>query len=1377
MADRAVPSPRPPPPRLRSLLWVLFALLVALALLGASMALLTTTERGSAWLLARIADVKTAEPRGRLFGGPFRAERIELEAGGRRIGLQRLAWRDARWTWRPHAGAWFGLAIDGLHIERVDVGPARPDPQAKSLPPSTLRLPFALALADARIGQVQVDGATVASELRTQLELGHTHGSQHRLTALSFVTTRGNVSGSASIGADAPFAVQARVQAASATGVAPRWQLQVQAGGRLAALELGAELGSPDATGARLAAQATLSPFAAWPLSALQASTQGLDLAALVAGAPQTALSGQAVVDTRGRDQPILARITLANARPGRWDEQRLPVSQLELELAGRADQPTVVTLRRFDIALPGNAGRASGAGEWRDDRATLELNLHAVRPGALDARAPAMTVGGALTTRIVGLPAPDGSRAAAPQLESQSTLALEGRFDRRRDQAARLSGRLEFDRGGDRWRAALNGLEARAGTARLTGQLQAERSPGGATTLALQGQAQAFDPALWWAELPKAQLHARWQAELQAPASALGGLPAQAAAWLALRGNGQLDVSPSSIAGVPLQGRARFDGRAPGWTLDTELRSGANRAQLTGRLAPRADDDRWRLDLEAPALASLRPAALALGGKAHFDGLEGTLAGQAQISGRWPALRHTGSARASGLRSGGTRIGRLEASWQAGPNQTAPLALTVTGDSLAFGGASLERLSARLDGSLAAHRLTLDATSGLRPPAWTEGLLGSVPAGAARGTRAQLRAEGRWQAAAGGAPLAGTLQARVAEIDARERSAVQPWLAARDLELSVGLDAQGRPILAQAAPGRLALLGAPLAWREARWQAATGQRPAQIALDAELAPMPIAPWLTRLRPDASVRGDLALKGRAKVQSGENFSADVVLERASGDLSLVDDGEAQPLGLTDLRLALAASNGTWHFTQAVAGSQMGVLAGAQSLRLAPAALWPAPDTPMQGVLEWRVADLGVWGRFTPPGWRVGGRLRTSAALGGRFGAPEIEGRMEGSGLAVRNLLQGVDLRDGELALSMRGEDARIERFVFKGGDGTLQLTGGARFGAEPTATLRLVADKFRVLGRADRRIVASGEAGLVLDAQSIALDGRFTVDEGLIDVSRGDAPSLDSDVNVRGGRYAVRQPDPALAAEPAPRPRNATPRNVRVAAALDLGPQLRLRGRGLDTRLAGRLAVSAPGGRLALNGEVQAVDGTYAAYGQKLEIERGVLRFGGETANPRLDILAVRPNLDVKVGVAVSGTALIPRVRLTSEPEMSEYDKLSWLVLGRASDGLGRADTALLQRAALALLAGEGGSPDTALLANLGLDELSVRQQANGEVSETVVTLGKQLSRRWFVGYERSITSTAGTWQLVYRAAQRFTLRAQSGAETALDAIWTWRWN
>ena len=250
--------------------------------------------------------------------------------------------------------------------------------------------------------------------------------------------------------------------------------------------------------------------------------------------------------------------------------------------------------------------------------------------------------------------------------------------------------------------------------------------------------------------------------------------------------------------------------------------------------------------------------------------------------------------------------------------------------------------------------------------------------------------------------------------------------------------------------------------------------------------------------------------------------------------------------------------------------------------------------------------------------------------------------------------------------------------------------------------MQVVAEHFRVLGRVDRLVIASGQAELLLQAAQARLEGRFTIDEGLFDISRADAPTLDDDVTVR------RDGDADLRAAEAAAPRPA--RNFVLGLDIDLGQQLRLRGRGLDTLLRGQLRLTAPAGRLAINGTISTEGGTYAAYGQRLDIDRGIVAFSGPPDNPRLDVLALRPNIDLRVGVAITGNLLTPRVRLHSEPEMSDNEKLSWLLLGREPDGLDRADTALLQRAAVALLAGEGEGPTDALLRNLGIDELSLRQ-------------------------------------------------------------------
>ena len=107
------------------------------------------------------------------------------------------------------------------------------------------------------------------------------------------------------------------------------------------------------------------------------------------------------------------------------------------------------------------------------------------------------------------------------------------------------------------------------------------------------------------------------------------------------------------------------------------------------------------------------------------------------------------------------------------------------------------------------------------------------------------------------------------------------------------------------------------------------------------------------------------------------------------------------------------------------------------------------------MLELRVANLGTWGPWVPPGWRVDGALQTSASIGGRFGAPEYTGQVIGSQLAVRNFLQGVNVSDGDVAIHLQGARARIERFTAKAGSGSIKLEGDAELGEAPRAQLKL----------------------------------------------------------------------------------------------------------------------------------------------------------------------------------------------------------------------------------------------------------------------------------------------------------------------------------
>ncbi|MBK1690267.1 translocation/assembly module TamB domain-containing protein [Rubrivivax gelatinosus] len=1369
------PSPATPPRRPRRLAWALAAAVAVLLAAGAALAWIWSTEAGWRWLLARVPGLEITEPQGRPVGAAFSARSLRWQgADGARLQIDELAWRGLDWRWRPHPGAWVGIVLDAPTARRVEWTPGTPatTPQTppRRMPPEDLRLPMALEIRALAVDTVQIGDAPALRALRADLALGADGGALHRLGRLELAWPGGQARASGEVQTDGERRVQLQLQAAAEDGAAQPWRATLGASGNVARLQLDATLrGDGDV---RLDAQARVAPFAPWPLESLQATTRALDLAQIAAVLPTTRLEGRVVVDSQGSDVPARADIELRNTLPGAWDAGRLPLEALVARVAGRIDTPRSLELQAFDARLTGDrpAGRLQGSGRWAGDTLTLALALEGLRPAELDRRLPPMSAGGPLTLELRGLPLP-GSGVASGALDARAGADLSGRLDAASGRPVRLELAARLRRAADgSLDAGLERFSLAAGEARLEAGATLTRDAAAAWRLRSEGQLRRFDPSAWWRGAdgspwrrgPHA-LSGDWNADLSLPQAAFDRpLPELLAA---LAGSARTELRDSVLAGVPLQAGATLKAAAGSTRLDAELAAGGNRATLAWRGAAR---DSVRLIVDGPAPGALAPLAALLPGATAWWPSAGTLTLDARAEGRWPSLRSEGTLGAAGLRSASFSLQRADARWTfATDGRDAPLQIALQAQGLARGEQRLDRVDATVDGTLGSHRLVLQAQTPLRPPAWTD----TAASPATGPSTLVLRAGGAWVPARAGG---GAWRAKVSELLAGAPGAT-PWVQARELEFGADFAPGGAPRQARLAPGRLLLLGTALRWNEASWQAPPREgAPARLHLAAQLEPLALAPWLQRAQPDAGWSGDLKIAGRIELRRTERFDADAVFERTEGDLSVVRGNLPIAFGFTGLRFALSAHDGRWETTQAVVGTQIGVMAGSQTVRTDPALAWPAPQAPAEGVVEMRIPDIDVWSAWLPAGWRLGGSLFTTAQVGGTAAAPQFGGRIEGSQLELGNLLQGVDLDQGSLLVTLRGDELRLERLRFRGGDGTLAIDGTARLGAQPAADLALVAERFEALTRVDRRVAVSGRATVGLRAESLVVDGKFAVDRGRIDISQSEAPSLDADVVVEN-----RPPTPGrrpVAASSAREP-SALMKNSRVALELALGNDLRLKGRGIDTGLTGTLRVSTPEGRLAINGLVRTVGGRYQAYGQNLVIERGLVRFSGEVAAPRLDILAVRPDLDVRVGVTIQGSTADPRVRLYSEPDMSELDKLSWLVTGRASEGLGRADTAILQQAALALLAGEGGGPSTGLLQRLGLDELSVSQSGEGDARDTVVTIGKQLSDRLYVGYERGVNATAGSWQLIYRVARRFTVRAQTGDESAFDVIWSWRWN
>lgn len=578
-----------------------------------------------------------------------------------------------------------------------------------------------------------------------------------------------------------------------------------------------------------------------------------------------------------------------------------------------------------------------------------------------------------------------------------------------------------------------------------------------------------------------------------------------------------------------------------------------------------------------------------------------------------------------------------------------------------------LEDATLNLQGSWARHQLTLDTQGRLPlPPILTAPTNSKVVARAAaasgvvvsglqldaKGAQAQISLQGGLDTD----PLVawrqgGQWQARDLLLNLRANQVTDPLLKAGPLAATVRLEPQLQVRQASMAPGRVEVLGAGIRWTRMAWQS-----PSDWDLQADLEPLAAAPALARVQPDFGWGGDLRIDGHFNTRrDGRNLFIDFLVARTSGDLTVTDEVSTQRLGLTDLRLGVQADRGVWHLVQGVAGQNMGAVGGAVTFRMNNPLDLPDKDARLEGAIESQVDNLGNWGPWVPAGWRLGGSLHATISLAGTLGAPEVRGQIGGQKLSLRNALMGVDMNNGALAMTMTGTQARLESFTAKGGNGQISAQGDVRFGRDPSAQLSLTADSFALLQRVDRRVVASGSAQINAQAQLLDLKGRFVINEGLFDFSRGDAPQLDSDVQV------VRQNAPVKTEI------NGKPLRVKLDVDVELGRRLQLRGYGIDTRIRGALHLAQDGqAKPTLEGEVRSEGGTFNAYGQKLDVERGIFTFVGPLDNPRLDVLAIRPGLesdDVRVGVTVTGTASNPRIKLYSDPDMSETNKLSWLVL------------------------------------------------------------------------------------------------------------------
>jgi translocation and assembly module TamB len=492
-------------------------------------------------------------------------------------------------------------------------------------------------------------------------------------------------------------------------------------------------------------------------------------------------------------------------------------------------------------------------------------------------------------------------------------------------------------------------------------------------------------------------------------------------------------------------------------------------------------------------------------------------------------------------------------------------------------------------------------------------------------------------------------------------------------------------------------------------------------------------------------RGALALTGgttQARILFGEE-------QAFATELAQVQAG----MTLTAGRAVLAAT------LRSTAGGSAELRAAIADVR--------ARDSMIEGDLKVEWPDLGFLALLSPDLEQVSGALAVDLDIAGTLSEPTVDGRAGLSNGRISVPRWGLVVEAIEAtALSRDGRALQIDA-TGRAGDGVLTLAGRTELDADagwPTR-LTLRGDAVRIVQRADAEVFATPDLTIDIALPAVTVTGSVHVPRASLEIvalpAQAVAPSPDTVVH--GQTRTIRS----------------QPLQLRTAIELTLGDDVRYSALNLDTTVGGGLRLATePNASASATGTLR-LDGTYDAYGQRLELERGQLLFSGPIDNPGLDVRAIR-KLDptatasaTEVGVELTGTLRQPSTRIVSTPAMSEADALSYLLFGRpvtAGNGMGTDETTTLQTAALSLGLQQALPVVQRFGNNLGLDEFTV-QSTTQDAGELMA--GKYVSPKVFIRYSYGLFNRIGGLLLRFEVNDRLSIETRSGEANAVDFLFT----
>jgi len=502
------------------------------------------------------------------------------------------------------------------------------------------------------------------------------------------------------------------------------------------------------------------------------------------------------------------------------------------------------------------------------------------------------------------------------------------------------------------------------------------------------------------------------------------------------------------------------------------------------------------------------------------------------------------------------------------------------------------------------------------------------------------------------------------------------------------------------------------------------------------------------MRADGTLQGD----GTIHRNAAGALSGNASITSAKGSITYTDHADAPVLTYDQLALNATLSPGSQRIEVRSGLDKGGRLDGQITISGAQQAL--------AGQLDLHLNQLSVVELLTSQVANVKGELGGSFRIGGTLKQPSVVGNATLSNFASEVPAAGLKLTHGKVVVSaVDAQHFRLEG-TLQSGKGTLAIGGNASLGANTQTLITLKGSEFTAADIPAAKVVISPDLTVRQDTKGISVGGSVTLDSADINLEK-----------LPGAGATKASPDIVLVDQKQPEQvDNVVPISAQVT--VDLGDKTHLVGKGLDGILSGQLTVSEVPGRATTGRGQIGVDGTYKAYGQNLQIERGQLLFASTPIdNPGLNIRAVRkinPNSTIddgqEVGLLIAGTAQRPSITVFSNPVMQQSDALSYLITGKPLSDVKGGEGSAVSSAAQALGSAGGNMLAKSIGTRLGVDDIGV-SSSDALNGNSAFTVGKYLSPRLYLSYGIGLFESGQVITLRYKLTQRWNIEAQNATD------------